>query len=82
MSTTPIDAGAHLDGGVLRACVPAGPSVEAVELCLPGPGGERRIELGRSGDGWWRGSADRVAPGDPYGLARDTLFRHGNLGGR
>ncbi|MGO1241370.1 MAG: methionine ABC transporter ATP-binding protein, partial [Cellulosimicrobium funkei] len=21
-------------------------------------------------------------PGDPYGLARDTLFRHGNLGGR
>ncbi|GAA4762591.1 glycogen debranching protein GlgX [Actinomycetospora chibensis] len=68
MSTTPIDAGAHLDGDVLRACVPAGPSVEAVELCLPGPGGERRIELGRSGDGWWRGTADGVTAGDPYGL--------------
>ncbi|WUI64701.1 glycogen debranching protein GlgX [Actinomycetospora sp. NBC_00405] len=53
---------------MLRACVPAGPSVEAVELCLPGPGGERRIELGRSGDGWWRGTADGVAAGDPYGL--------------
>ena len=53
---------------VLHACIPAGPSVEAVELCLPGPGGERRIELGRAGDGWWRGTADGVAAGDPYGL--------------
>ncbi|WP_433036362.1 glycogen debranching protein GlgX [Actinomycetospora sp. CA-053990] len=68
MSTTAPQPGAHLDGEVLHACVPAGPSVEAVELCLPGPGGERRIELGRSGDGWWRGTADGVAAGDPYGL--------------
>ena len=68
MSTTAPPPGAHLDGDVLHACLPAGPSVEAVELCLPEPGGERRIELGRSGDGWWRGTVDGVAPGSPYGL--------------
>jgi isoamylase len=68
MSTTAPRPGAHLDGDVLRACLPAGPTVEAMELCLLEPGGERRIELGRSGDGWWRGTVDGVAPGSPYGL--------------
>jgi len=77
----PAARGAHLDGDVLRVSVPAAPSAEAVELCLlppegsssaalllPGPGGERRVELTRDADGWWRGEAAGVSAGDPYGL--------------
>jgi isoamylase len=60
--------GTHLDGDVLRACVPATPSAEAVELCLPAEGGERRVELARGRDGWWRGEVGGIAPGTAYGL--------------
>src|SRR5690349_18606062 len=64
----PDDRGAHLDGEVLRACVPATPTAEAVELCLPGSGGERRVELARGADGWWRGEVGGITPGTAYGL--------------
>ncbi|MHC1560127.1 glycogen debranching protein GlgX [Actinomycetospora sp. C-140] len=72
MSSSPTDLpdarGTHLDGEVLRACVPAAPSAEAVELCLLGGDGERRVELARAGDGWWRGEVRAVEAGTPYGL--------------
>ncbi|GAA4918534.1 glycogen operon protein [Actinomycetospora succinea] len=67
MPTTAPRPGSHLDGDVLHVTVPAAPSAEAVELCLPGEGGERRIELRRSGDRW-TGEAGGVSVGDPYGL--------------
>lgn len=67
MPTTALRPGAHLDGDVLHVTVPAAPSAETVELCLPGEDGERRIELHRSGD-WWSGRAEGVHAGDAYGL--------------
>ncbi|PVZ14678.1 glycogen debranching protein GlgX [Actinomycetospora cinnamomea] len=80
-SAPPDARGARLDGDVLRVAVPATASAEAVELCLlprggsssaalplPGPDGERRVELRRTAEGWWQGEADGVAAGTPYGL--------------
>ncbi|MDD7967641.1 glycogen debranching protein GlgX [Actinomycetospora lemnae] len=68
MPTTAPRPGAHLDGDQLRVHVPAAPTAEAVELCLLADGTERRVELRRAGDGWWRGEADGVTIGTPYGL--------------
>ncbi|MEJ2865490.1 glycogen debranching protein GlgX [Actinomycetospora flava] len=67
MAITAPRPGAHLDGDVLHVTVPAAPSAEAVELCLPGDDGERRVELRRSGE-VWTGRMDDVRAGDAYGL--------------
>ena len=59
------------DDGVLTVAVPATATAEAVELCLLGggsEGSERRVELDRGADGWWRGSVAGIAAGQGYGL--------------
>jgi glycogen operon protein len=72
---TDTPAGVTLDDeGVLAVAVPATATADAVELCLLGDGGERRVELARDGrsaqhaDTWWRGSVAGVAAGQGYGL--------------
>ena len=77
---TDTPAGAILDdAGVLAVAVPATSTAEAVELCLLGAGSggseggsgdaaERRVELARDADGWWRGSVAGIAAGQGYGL--------------
>jgi isoamylase len=59
------------DDGVLAVAVPATSSAAAVELCLldgGSDGSERRVELARGPDGWWRGSVAGIADGQGYGL--------------
>ncbi|MCD2196988.1 glycogen debranching protein GlgX [Actinomycetospora endophytica] len=71
VAALPTDAPAGVlldDEGVLSAAVPATATAEAVELCVLGESGERRVELGRHDDGSWRGSVTGVAPGQGYGL--------------